>query len=168
MAKEKFKPYILVDTREKKPLEFRKSTKCAGSIKQKLDTGDYTIQGMEDIFIIERKGCVAELYMNLGIESKRFWKEMERMKDFKYRFLFFEFLPQDIYEYPTICKRIRRPCRMAPEFITSRLTKLQTEYGIHCIFLGDIMDPKKRPKIKAYINDFMYKMYNMYKNGKLE
>jgi hypothetical protein len=167
-AKETHRPIILVDTREQQPWIFYDSDKINGSKKQKLDTGDYTIDGMEHLLVVERKKSPSELYVNFGVESKRFWAELDRMKKFKYKFLFMEFMPEDIYEYPVIARRMGRECRLSPDFIFSRITKLQIEYDIHCVFLGDINDNKKRHKIKAYILKFFHKIYNMYREGKLD
>ena len=51
-------------------------------IDRKLDTGDYSIEGLEDKICIERKGCVEELAINLGSKKKTFLKEIERMESF--------------------------------------------------------------------------------------
>ena len=76
MTKEKKTFTIIQDTREKKPWTFS----ATGSVRDvkvvKLDTGDYSIEGMEDSFMIERKSSVDELFMNLGVQWKRFEREM--------------------------------------------------------------------------------------------
>ena len=45
-------------------------------VEHKLDTGDYSIQGLEDKICIERKGCVEELAQNLGSKKQTFLKEI--------------------------------------------------------------------------------------------
>lgn len=168
MAKEIFKPTIIIDSREKKPWRFNKCSTCEASLVQKLDTGDYTVQGMEDIFVIERKSSAAELYLNLGFEKDRFLREMERIKSFKYKFLFFEFSIDDIYRWPTICKRItRRKCGLTPQYIVSMLVEIQIKYGVGIIFLGSLKDEKEKTNIKQFINRFIYKYYNLYMSGDL-
>ena len=57
---------VIRDTREQEGYYFSEYGLCEGMIDQKLDTGDYSIQGMEDKVCIERKGCVEELAINLG------------------------------------------------------------------------------------------------------
>jgi hypothetical protein len=50
------KPVVLIDTREKPPLNFSSFPNwIAGARRQKLDVGDYSIEGMEDLLVIERK-----------------------------------------------------------------------------------------------------------------
>jgi len=48
---------IIVDTREQTPWTFDNYVVAS----QKLDTGDYSIQGLEHIFTIERKKSVSEI-----------------------------------------------------------------------------------------------------------
>ncbi len=168
MSKEKFKPVIIVDTREKKPWKFNKCSTCEGSIIQKLDTGDYTIQGMEDIFVIEKKSSVSELYLNLGFEKDRFIREMERIQSFKYKFLFFEFGIKDIYDWATISKRITgKRAGLTPQYIISMLIELEVKYGVKTVFLGSHKSDKDKTKIKQFINRFLYKYYNLYMAGDL-
>lgn len=50
------KPVVLVDTREQYPLSFDCFPNwIAETRKQKLDVGDYSVQGMEHLLILERK-----------------------------------------------------------------------------------------------------------------
>lgn len=169
MAKEIFKPTIIIDSREKKPWRFNKCSTCEASLIQKLDTGDYTMQGMESIFVIERKSSVPELYVNLGAEKARFIREMERIQSFKHKFLFFEFSIDDIYKWPTISKRITgRRCGLTPQYIVSMLVEIQIKYGVGIIFLGSMKEEKEKAHIKQFINRFIYKYYNLYMNGELQ
>ena len=79
---------VVKDTREKDGWYFKESDYCQGMIDQKLDTGDYSVQGLEDVLCIERKGSVSEIANN--IVDKRFDRELDRMKEFKYKFLILE------------------------------------------------------------------------------
>ena len=88
--------FVIKDTREQSGYYFSKYGTCAGMVEQKLDTGDYSIQGFEDKICIERKGCVEELAINLGSKKHAFMNEIERMKDFPYKFLVFEFSLTDL------------------------------------------------------------------------
>ena len=92
---------IIRDTREKDANGWRwnKSTKCDGTIDGKLDTGDYTLLGMENFVIIDRKGRVTEWAKN--VFEKRFERELIRLKnDFTYSYILLEFTPADILRYP--------------------------------------------------------------------
>jgi len=129
MNKEKKSFIIIQDSREKRPWTFQ----ITGSVKDvkisKLETGDYSIKGMEEILMIERKASVDELFMNLGVQWKRFEREMERAKSYKYKYLVVEATMRDIY-------RGSRYSKMSGRFIMARLVYLQIEYGIRVIFAG--------------------------------
>ena len=63
---------VIKDTREQDGYFFGPFNTCAGMIEHKLDTGDYTIEGLEDKICVERKGCVEELAVNLGQKNTHF------------------------------------------------------------------------------------------------
>ena len=90
---------VIVDTREIKPFSF------AGTgfytTKKRLETGDYTIKGLESRLCIERKGAVEELYTNLvgnPRERERQRKAFGRMLAFPYRYLFLEASSADLLQ----------------------------------------------------------------------
>lgn len=91
---------VIKDTREQDGYYFSAFNTCAGMIEHKLDTGDYTIQGLEDKICIERKGCVEELAVNLGQKKHAFLNEIDRMKDFPHKFLILEFSLEDLLKFP--------------------------------------------------------------------
>jgi ERCC4-type nuclease len=94
-------PYkIVVDTREQTPLEFGPYKDCEGMVRKCLKVGDYTIEGMESIACIERKASTVEIARNFGIDRVRFYKELEKMKDFQYKFIVCEFSMEDMIKYP--------------------------------------------------------------------
>lgn len=164
------KPIILIDTREQNPWKFNVCTTCAGSEKQGLKTGDYTIKGMEELFVIERKGSASEIYNNLGqaVGRERFYKEMERMKDFKWKFIFLDFGIEDIYKWPTQAKRLTGyKCRQTPQFIVSQLVEIQAKYGVPFIFLGNPANKNEQVYKKQFINRFIYKYYNLFMDGEI-
>ena len=74
---------VIKDTREQDGWTFERfDTRyhtCTGMVLQKLETGDYSLKGMENIFCIERKGSVAELAQNLGKDKYRFFAEIEKI-----------------------------------------------------------------------------------------
>ena len=120
---------IIQDTREKKPWTFQ-ATGGVNEVKVlKLDTGDYSILGMEEKFMVERKASVDELFMNLGVQWERFEREMERAKPYKYKYLVIEATMRDVY-------RGSRYSKMSGRFIMARLMHLQLNYGVHVVFAG--------------------------------
>lgn len=69
----------IIDTREQLPLDLRwRSGECLKSIRRKLDTGDYSIEGFEDRLTVERKS-VPDLVGCIGKGRDRFERELERM-----------------------------------------------------------------------------------------
>jgi len=132
VKKDKSTFIIIQDSREKKPWEFI----VAGSLDDvkvsKLDTGDYSIKGMEDVLMVERKASVDELFMSLGVQWKRFEREMERAKPYKYKYLVIEATMREVY-------RGSRYSKMTGRFIMARLLQLQLKYGVNVIFAGSGM-----------------------------
>ena len=91
------KPYTVIrDTREQEGYHFGEFGACAGMIDQKLDTGDYSIIGLEDKICIERKGCVEELAQNLGSKKSTFLREIDRMDAFPHKYMILEFSLDDL------------------------------------------------------------------------
>ena len=136
MAKNKF--IVIRDTREKDGWYFKESDYCEGMVNQKLDTGDYSIQGLENVLCIERKASVAEIANN--IVDDRFTRELDRMSEFKYKFLILEFSVEDILSFPVgsdIPKKSWNKIRISGRFIMKRLSEIQTKYGIHVVPCGD-------------------------------
>ena len=129
---------VIRDTREKDGWYFKESNYCQGMIDQKLDTGDYSVQGLEDVLCIERKGSVSEIANN--IVDKRFDRELDRMKEFKYKFLILEFGIKDIMSFPEgsdIPRAKWNKIRIKGNFILKRLAEIQTKYDIHVITCED-------------------------------
>ena len=74
---------VIQDTREQTPYSFKDMQVEVRSI----STGDYAIKGFERYFRIERKQDVDELIGNLTTGRDRFFRELDRLRAFKYRFL---------------------------------------------------------------------------------
>ena len=95
---------VIKDTREQDDYTFEsftgRYTSCTGMVVRKLDTGDYSLEGLEDRLCIERKGRVSELAINLGKDKARFMREIERMQEFEFPFLILEFSLDDLIKFP--------------------------------------------------------------------
>lgn len=78
---------VIIDTREQLPYSFDKFN--CNTIKKKLKTGDYSLDGYENEVVIERKSK-ADLYGSIGKGRDRFEKEFERLSWFKYPALIIE------------------------------------------------------------------------------
>lgn len=63
-----------------------------------LKTADYTVEGLEDQFVIERKASPAEFAVN--IFEARFERELERLDAFESAYILLEFTFEDILSFP--------------------------------------------------------------------
>lgn len=131
---------IIVDTREQNPWEFGNHT----TSRLKLDTGDYSIEGMEKLLIIERKQSVSEVANN--ITEKRFPNFLERLSLIPHRFMLFEFNLQDVYDFPIgsdIPKSKWDSLKVTNNYILKHISLFSIKYGIQTIFCGDSDNAEK-------------------------
>jgi len=146
----KIRPFTIIkDTREKQGYTFAASrTKyhvCKGMVVRKLDTGDYSVEGLEDKVCIERKASVVELANNVGVSRRRFDAEIERMKEFPHRFLVLEFSLTDLMDFPEgsdVPDREIKKLRITNKYMLRYLMELQINHGVNVIFC----DSKKNAK----------------------
>ena len=146
---------IIRDTREQKDCgwNFRASSNCDGMEIKKLDTGDYSISGFENLVMVERK-TIADLWGTLTVGKERFMKEMERAKNIPARFLIIEGNIGDI-------DKGFRYSKVSPEYIHGFLISLQVKYGIHVIFAG------RTDQAQAYTRRLLYKLFKYCLDGTL-
>lgn len=69
-------PPIIIDTREQKGYSFY----GGDVIRKKLDTGDYSIEGYEDVFVTERKS-LDDYLRSISHDRDRFKREVKRGSD---------------------------------------------------------------------------------------
>ena len=123
------KPVVLVDTREQFPLSFAHfSNWIAETKKQKLDAGDYSVQGMEHLLMLERKS-LADLITTLMQNRKRFFKSCERLSMYRWRALLVEASYEDI----------KSPydegyTKAHPNAVSGSLDALEVKFGIPVIY----------------------------------
>lgn len=118
---------VIIDTREQNPWNIKHHATAV----QKLDTGDYSIEGMEEILCIERKQSISEFVNNMS--EKRFKDVLKRMENYKYRYIIFEFNFSDVLNFPvgsSIPKRVWSKLRISPNYIIKYLCDILT---INCI-----------------------------------
>lgn len=133
---------VIRDTREQKGHGWtfaahspeRRAPRCAGTVVDTLQTGDYSIVGYTDILAIERKMDFSELWGNYS-KAKRsaFENEMARMSDLKYPYIIIESsLTPDIMELspPQFSKGV------PGKSLIRWLMKLSAVYGVHIIPTG--------------------------------
>lgn len=112
--------------------------KCLGTQTTKLEVGDYSILGYEDLFVVERKADLAELWVNYG-ERERFETELDGMKHIPHKFIIVEtVLTKDSMSLtpPQFTKRV--PGRALQEW----LSFLTIKYNIPVLFEGQCAQQK--------------------------
>ena len=75
------RPTLVVDNREVQPLIFSRLPVVRGT----LYSGDISIQGLEDLFSIERKGSIEELVSCCTGQRDRFEHELHRLRGFRFK-----------------------------------------------------------------------------------
>jgi ERCC4-type nuclease len=157
MAKKKYKPYkIIRDTREKKGhgWYFRATAYCDGMDCKKLDTGDYSIEGYEDMIMIERKS-IPDLWNSLMQGRERFYREMDRALKIPARYLIIEGTLKDVQKGMP-----KRYTRVRGETILANLISLEQKYGIHVIFTD-----KDHRIAQAHVRLLLKKLYQYCVDG---
>ena len=90
------KPVVIVDTREKTPFAFaRHANWIAGTVRHKLNAGDYSLLGMEGLLALERKS-LSDLITTLIQCRSTFFKECERLAKCRWRAILVEASYEDI------------------------------------------------------------------------
>ncbi len=122
------KPVVLIDTREQYPFDFdRFPNWIASQKKKKLNVGDYSVEGMEDILTIERKS-LSDLITTLMQQRPRFFKQCEKMTKYQWRALFVEASYEDI-------KSPYGEYTMAhPNAVSGTLDALEAKFGIPVVY----------------------------------
>jgi hypothetical protein len=136
------KPYIIRDTREKEGKGWNfsggEASFWAGTISKGVKTGDYTIEGYENIMCIERKGSPSEFFGNFFDDYKRFQRELDRMRLFPVAAIVLEF---DFYDVIHWQKNSQIPSSMKLKIgqyaFLSKITDLHIAYpNIQVIYAG--------------------------------
>jgi ERCC4 domain len=130
---------VVRDTREQKNNGwlFPASDSCTGTEIDTLPTGDYTLRGYETVFVIERKGSIAEFAQN--VVQGRFERELTRMQEFEHPFMVLEFEVDDIVNWPKTAglpKRVIDKLRITPQFLLKRFNDFQVKYKTKIITAG--------------------------------
>ena len=138
METDKFK--VIRDTSEKQGFGwwFREDDRCDGTIVQNLNTGDYTIKGAEDIFVIERKRNTGEFAIN--IFEDRFYRELERLDSFEHPFMILEFTMDDMVHFPRnsgVPQNKWSKLKVTPKLMIKKFLEISCNYKTKIILAGD-------------------------------
>ena len=122
---------ILRDDREKKPWRIVSPDFTHG--KKRLMTGDYTIEGYEDVVAIEKKYGMKEFITNIsGKDRKRFDATLVRLAEYPIKCIVIE---------DTLDKKLfdvfrALPTRLGPKSVYWWMNKIIIHYGIPILMLG--------------------------------
>jgi ERCC4-type nuclease len=72
---------IVIDTREQEPLAFERLASVRGT----LQTGDYSVAGLQDLFSIERKTVRDLVGCCMGENRERFGRELHRLRGYRFK-----------------------------------------------------------------------------------
>lgn len=148
---------IIVDTREKQPL-FIHDNKDFTVTFSALKTGDYVIEGLEHLLVIERKKSANELYGNFTKYRKRFYAEIERMKEYRLRFIVVESTWAELLDpFSYKCPMSKR--KAAVGIVVSSLINLMVLHDINIIMAGT--------KAKTMTARLIKKVHEYYQKNKL-
>ena len=129
---------VLRDTQEKKNYwRFNKSAACEGTVDLHLETGDYTLRGIEEIFTIDRKANTGELSQNVC--EKRFFRELVRMEKMEHPYIICDFTLEDVINFPYgsgIPQHIWPKLKISSGFLLKKIVEIETTYKVKLIFAG--------------------------------
>src|SRR5687768_9502303 len=124
---------VLRDTCEKEGhgWVFPESSRCDGTVSRNLFTGDYRLEGYYEpkLFVVERKGRVAELVGNITLKEKwdDFKDELTRLEGFRHPYVICEFPFSHLKTYPVhsgIPRERWDSIRVKPEFLLRRMEEI--------------------------------------------
>ena len=150
---------ICIDTREQDPLfketnDYVEYKKYRFNIKKKaLRTGDYSIEGLENIIVIERKRK-DEIFGNLGADRERLIREMERMQTIRFPIMVLETSLADIMKGSDVSL-------VHPNNVVSTLISFMFKYRTQILFA----DNKEAAKMMTFY--LLAKFYTYLREGKL-
>lgn len=126
---------IRIDTREQQPLEFENCATVRGTIK----TGDYSLEGDQDCFAIERKS-LPDLIQSLAIQ-KNWIRELKKIRraraaGFPRLIYIIEASREDIehFNYSIFTRG-----RVGPAFLFHQLSEMEYAHDVHVIFSSDAL-----------------------------
>ncbi len=118
---------IIQDTREQTPLRFSDAVQIAPGT---LQTGDYSLQGLESLVAVERKNLDDFIGCRQGDNRDRFKSEMERLRAYRYRLVVIEgsYMETHFHRYKS---------RILPQSIIGSLCSWTARYQVSFMFAGD-------------------------------
>ena len=132
------KPTIIIDTREKEPFSLHANHPnwIAGERRATLKTGDYTVEGMENILCLERKS-LPDLVASTVTNRQRFIDSCHRLSGFRWKAILIEATLEDIkrgFEQSDILSNVH------PNAVCGTLDAIEAKFGIPIIYTSTLRD----------------------------
>lgn len=118
-------PCIIIDSREHTPFHFENLRSEVGT----LDTGDYSVRGLEHLAALERKS-LPDLLACVGQERDRFKRELQRLRAYRFRLLIVECDAADL-------ERGAWRSKLAPAHVCGSLAAWIAQYSLPIWLGGD-------------------------------
>ena len=138
---------IICDTREKRPWDFifYPDVEIQSTA---LKVGDYTTPSLKDLLTIDRKATPFELAVNLGQkkDKERFYKELEKMKEFKYSYIICEFSESEVYKFPNnagVLPAVKKKIRLTGRGLRKLISVAEEMFGVPFIFCNDKVEAEE-------------------------
>jgi ERCC4-type nuclease len=117
-------PIIVIDSREQTPLNFTRFQYERGS----LQSGDYSIKGLEQMMTIERKSA-CDLIQSVTHERARFERELHRLRGFDFARLLIVGTEAEINQH-------RYRSKASPKSILHSLHAFEIRYRVPVVWAG--------------------------------
>lgn len=127
------KPIVLVDTREQLPLPLweNHSNWFGGKKSVTLESGDYSVEGMQDIISLERKS-MADAIGSTMAGRERFLRSCARLAQFRWKAILIEASYEDMktpyYKYEDLVTEAH------PNAVCGTLDAIEAKFGIPILY----------------------------------
>lgn len=123
------RPVIVTDTREQTPLTF---TRLA-SVRDTLQSGDYSVRGLENEFAIERKSLSDLASCCSGENRQRFFRELHRLRGFRFKRLL---VIGEAWEIPAK----RYGSSISPKAVLSTLAVIEARFDVPVVHVKNAVE----------------------------
>lgn len=147
---------VIRDTKEKVGAWYwDESDHCTGTVLKSLKTGDYTMEGYENIITVERKKSVSEFAMN--ITEDRFTRELQRLDTFPLPYIVCEFTLSEVLDFPkgaNLPTKVKQNMKVTGQFILKRIHEIVIDHHINFMFC------ENRYNSWVFVNSLFKRVFN--------
>ena len=152
------RPVVLVDSRERNPFSFARFRGWfAGVEKRSLKLGDYSLDGLEEVCVVERKD-LSDLVHSLTVERSTFLDRLRRMSRY----------PQRLLVITAALSQVKSPysySNVSPNKITQSLVAVQA--GLQVPFLCVETHELGEEIVASYLYQvFLYQWFEAHDYGR--